>query len=231
MSLINDALRRAKQSQQGAESAPNPPMPHFRPVDPAPQAGRHGLGFLVPACLGLVALLGLLLVWRLSRHSGSPALAQPNSPLNVSARVLPVVSSPNRDQETRLSSPPSAATTETAGAAKPFAHSVESSVSGKDPHAAFATGVASTEPRTNPASPASGGPEPNPAVAAEPPAAVPAPLRLQGIVYDPKRASALINGRVMFVGERIRDLRLTAIHPDNVVLTGDSRTNVLSLEP
>ena len=56
-------------------------------------------------------------------------------------------------------------------------------------------------------------------------------LKLQGIVFNPRRPSALINGRVMFVGDRVRDLRITAIHPGDVVLTGPGRTNILSLEP
>lgn len=68
----------------------------------------------------------------------------------------------------------------------------------------------------------------NSAVATEP---APPPLKLQGIVYNPRRPSALINGRVVFVGDRIRDLKISAIHADNVVLTGVGRTNLLNLEP
>ncbi len=41
----------------------------------------------------------------------------------------------------------------------------------------------------------------------------------------------MINGRVVFVGDRIRDLRVVAIHRDDVVLIGGGRTNLLSLEP
>ena len=65
-------------------------------------------------------------------------------------------------------------------------------------------------------------------VAAEPPQA---PLKLQSIVYSPRRPSALINGRVVFVGDKVRDVKVTAIHSGDVVLTGGGRTNVLSLDP
>jgi hypothetical protein len=41
----------------------------------------------------------------------------------------------------------------------------------------------------------------------------------------------MINGRIMFVGDRIRDLRLAAIRPGDVLLIGAGRTNLLSLEP
>lgn len=70
----------------------------------------------------------------------------------------------------------------------------------------------------------------HPAVVEPLPSATP-PLKLQGIVFNPRRPSALINGRVMFVGDRIQDFRLTAIHPGDIVLIGANRTNLLSLEP
>ena len=61
---------------------------------------------------------------------------------------------------------------------------------------------------------------------------MPPPLKLQSIVFNPRSPSALINGRVLFIGDRIRDLRVTAIRRDEVVLTGVGRTNLLlSLEP
>jgi hypothetical protein len=58
-----------------------------------------------------------------------------------------------------------------------------------------------------------------------------APLKLQGIVFNPKRPSALINGKVMFVGDKIRDLAIITIRPAEVVLAGSGRTNLLSLDP
>jgi hypothetical protein len=57
----------------------------------------------------------------------------------------------------------------------------------------------------------------------------PAPLKLQGIVYDPKRPSAVINGRTVFVGDRIRQMRVIAITADTATLVDSSHTNVLSL--
>jgi hypothetical protein len=51
---------------------------------------------------------------------------------------------------------------------------------------------------------------------------------LQGIVYS-KRPSAVINGKTLFVGDRIREFRVVAITPDTAILSGAGRTNVLSL--
>ena len=59
----------------------------------------------------------------------------------------------------------------------------------------------------------------------------PPPLKLQSIIFNPKTPSAMINGRVVFVGDRVRDLHVAAIHRDEVVLTSRGRTNTLSLDP
>jgi len=59
--------------------------------------------------------------------------------------------------------------------------------------------------------------------------AKPAPLKLQGIVFNPNRPSAVINGRTLFIGDKIRDMRVVAITPDSATLAGGGHTNVLSL--
>jgi hypothetical protein len=63
MSLINDALKRAKQ----APAPPPPTGPHLRAAEPA-QYARHSLGLLVPVSLAIVALLGLFFAWRLHQR-------------------------------------------------------------------------------------------------------------------------------------------------------------------
>ena len=44
------------------------------------------------------------------------------------------------------------------------------------------------------------------AVAPEPPK--PAPLRLQAILFNPKRPSAMISGKTVFIGDKLGDLRV-----------------------
>jgi hypothetical protein len=53
-----------------------------------------------------------------------------------------------------------------------------------------------------------------------------ATLKLQGIVYDKVRPSAIINGRTYFVGDGLRDAKVVSIEPSEVVLElrGQSRT-------
>src|SRR5438067_1077594 len=108
MSLINDALKRAKQSQSQGPTPPAPPL-HFRPVDTDPPV-RHGLGLLLPAALAAIALLGLFFVWELAHQrgqtSGQPGLVAraasspqaappPPNPPPVVPEPAPVVATPD----------------------------------------------------------------------------------------------------------------------------------------
>lgn len=60
MSLINDALKRAKEVQQDMAPPPAPNL-QLRPVEPG-QGMRRSFGLLVPAALAVVAVVLLLLV-------------------------------------------------------------------------------------------------------------------------------------------------------------------------
>ncbi|HOS76060.1 MAG TPA: hypothetical protein PKW12_12450, partial [Verrucomicrobiota bacterium] len=100
-------------------------------------------------------------------------------------------------------------------------------------------------PETAPALPAAAEPAPAPAalaVAAAPeaqpaeaePAVAPAlpkppPLRLQAIIFDPRRPSAMINGKLVFLGDKVRDFRVARIDQESATLVGGGLTNVLTL--
>jgi hypothetical protein len=69
MSLINDALRRAKEAQEHAPPPPAP-EPQLRPVDSQTLVTR-GIGIALPFALAVFALLGLFLAWRFYQaHDG-----------------------------------------------------------------------------------------------------------------------------------------------------------------
>jgi hypothetical protein len=57
----------------------------------------------------------------------------------------------------------------------------------------------------------------------------PAPLRLQAIIFTPRRPSAMISGRTLFIGDKLGDLRVVAIGKDSATLAGAGQTNILSL--
>lgn len=212
MSLINDALKRAKQAQQDSGESPVS-VPPLRPVEPTTQLARNAMGVLMPIALVVVALLGLMFLWVLWKREGTTKTSQ---------QITAAARTPGAE--------PEPATVE---AATTPANRMSS-------NGATATGaVATTHSESNAASPSvsnqvSGASEQvdtNHLKAAEAAPSMPPPLKLQSIVYNPKSPSAMINGRIVFVGDRIRDFRVAVIHRDEVMLTSGSRTNLLSLEP
>ena len=208
MSLINDALRRAKQVQRDV-APPAASDTQFRTIDPAAQSARHGVGLLLPALLAAMALLAMLLFWELS-HPGTALTSR--TPLAVAARS-PITS----NADTLVEAPPAksevpAVTVDSAKAAP-----------AGGPDSAAGSPAASSNLVAAPDAA-----ETNRAAATE---AAPPPLKLQGIIFNPRRPSALINGRVIFLGDRVREYRVLAIHRDEVLLAGAGQTNVLSLEP
>ena len=210
MSLINDALRRAKDAQQQTPLPPSHDLP-FRPVEPAQQSARRGLGLLLPAALAAVALLTLLLAWQWVQRRN------PAEPADVNARTARVASAAAAPQP--ASAPAAAGATAPALATQP---------------------VPATQP-TSPPSPITGAATNAPAADAQestvtntpavtpPPAPKPAPLRLQAIVFNPTRPSAMISGKTLFIGDKLGDLRVVAIGPQSATLVGAGQTNVFSL--
>src|ERR1035441_8400536 len=90
MSLINDALRRAKDTQQQTPAPPSPNLP-FRPVEPAPPSAGRGQGLLLPVALVVVALLSVLSAWQWFQHRNSTGPTEVNA---RTPRVAPPVPHP-----------------------------------------------------------------------------------------------------------------------------------------
>ncbi len=203
MSLINDALKRARQTQPPAPTAESSNH-HLHPVEPTHRV-RHGLGVFVPLAFAGLALLVLLLVWQ--RYEGLKA-GRNNRPDSPSSLVAEAKSPPIADPAPAPPEPakPSPGTTPTPSPA-----------------------VAAAAPVTPTAAVADSAPT-NAVAPPEPPVEKPAPLKLQGIVYSPKRASAVISGKTVFVGDRIRDYRVIAITQDSATLAGATEKQVLRLD-
>jgi hypothetical protein len=211
MSLINDALKRAKEAHRQTP-VPPPDLP-FRPVEPSQQRARRGLGFLVPVALGLIALLALMLVWQLAQKGGAPASTE------AAARTT-------RDSGmARQESPaPSAAPAPIATPVVPSQPPTPAAVATPPP--VVETSAGTTNPvvaEARDAQPTNSVPE----AAPEPSKA--APLRLQAILLSPKRPSAVISGKTVFVGDKVGDLRVMAIDQESATLAGTGGTKVLNL--
>jgi hypothetical protein len=179
------------------------------PIAPAPElhfrpveqppVARRTVGLMLPVVVAGLALLALLLVWQLSHRSGSSA---------QQLSVAPV----SEPSPTAVSAPP--VDSSQAQPARPAAPAVTPPAPAVAPPAP--ENVAAAAPT-------------NSDTAAEPPPPAPPPLKLQGVVFNPKRPSALISGKTVFVGDRIRDFRVVAISADSATLMGAGQTNVLSL--
>jgi hypothetical protein len=57
----------------------------------------------------------------------------------------------------------------------------------------------------------------------------PPAIRLQAIVFDPARPSAMINGKTLFVGDMLGEMQLVAIGRQSATLVGAGQTNLLTL--
>lgn len=217
MSLINDALKRAKQAQQRNDSPP-PAVPPLRPVEGArPNPSRPGL--VLPVLLAAFVLLGGgLLMWMALGNGRSsttvPAKARPNAaapaalPTNHETPPAANVSAPGAPVNLPATKPVPGPT-----ASEPVPPPQISPVAVAAPAAQTAIAPA---------------PAPNPTgVSAEPPP--PLLPRLQGIFYRPDRPSALLNGKTILVGGRSGDFLVVAITPQSVTLVRAGQTNVLSL--
>jgi type IV secretory pathway VirB10-like protein len=185
MSLINDALKRAKVQQQ---SSPDAPRMQFRPVEAArpPVKKNHTVIWIA-----VVIMAGLIIgfVFRqLTRENKNAAPKEVKAREIVPAKPIPQETAPTAQ------APAAATTASTPNSAR---------------HESPSQDVAAV-----------------PIIRQEEPRIVP---KLQAVVFDLKHPSAIINGRSVFVGDRVNDLRVVAISQESVTLAGNGQTNVLVL--
>ncbi|HVM50423.1 MAG TPA: hypothetical protein VMU04_20520 [Candidatus Acidoferrum sp.] len=215
MSLINDALKQARQAQQDAAPPPAPDL-QFRPIEPN-QYTRHTVGVLWPVSLLVLSLVLLLFIWQQAHRFGL------ERPPPVQARVAMPADPPASPPATPPALPASAAVVSTPAPAP--APAMVAPAATTDMVAVAAVPMATNPPTA--IDPDSGIPNPVGVVEVAPPK--PAPPKLQAVIFSPVRPSVIISGRTLFVGDRLEELRVVAIGRDNVTLAGAGKTNVLKL--
>ena len=188
MSLINDALKRAKQVQ--TESTPAPaPEPEFRPVD-LQEADSAPKNLIPTVIISVIAVLALLFIWRSFQGSdsgqSSETIVSARSPEPASQANVPIAIDPDLAQ-----------------AAQPLP----------------------SEPALPTVNPAAASVDTKPAVIET----VPKGPRLQAVVYHPKRPSAIIDGKTVFVGDNLEDFRVAKISKMSVTLSSGKEQVVLKL--
>jgi hypothetical protein len=195
MSLINDALKRAKEAQQQTPTAASGPS--LTPTEPAPAPNAGSSKMLFYILIACVVIGNLFLFIYASNRDGKKS-----EPAHVAARELPA---------TTVVSTPSPAVLPAPAPVVATAPPVEAG-----PVVVVTT--ATNAPVAEPA-----------AVVAPPEPPKPAPLKLQSIIMNPTRPSAMISGKFLFVGDRVQGFRVTAIDQETVTLVGNGQTNVLEL--
>lgn len=248
MSLINDALKRANQTQRKQPVA----GPLGVPIQAAESPGKpvYGPLIVIGAALVLVVSLGaglIVLGLRVFKSPDQPApqVAQAPPPAVASA---PPIQAPKPPQAVPVVTPnpaPKLAVTPTPTVAPKVKPPVPELV--KPPEVVEAAKPVAPAPVATPAvavpveTPAT---KPEPVVMKPPvsPAAnVPAPappappkpefpeLTLRGILYNPTRPAALINGKPIFVGGTVSGVKVIAIERDNVTVELAGERKVLNL--
>jgi len=213
MSLINDALKRAKQAQTQAQASPSVAAgPQLRPVESVAHVNKP-FGLLLPAALVVLIGIGLFLVWgRFHKTPGS----------NTNSQIV---------NHTTPSSAPEPSAIQPAKAAVP-AQKTAAEPSSKEQGETVVFGPPSGGQSVAPASKSSL-PEVAVSVASVEKSGVASsyPVRLTGIVFHPTRPAAMIGGKTLFINDKVGEWRVVAIDRESATLSNAGQTNVLTLAP
>ena len=205
MSLINDALKRAKQAHT-ENPTPTPDLP-FRSAEPSPQR-NSGLPLLPLAAL-IVALVlgGGFIIMALHKRDTTPKVvhaAQPEVTLSPDTAVPPATPTMTTATTVTQSTAPTTAATQPQTA-------VTDPTIGSPSDSTVDVPVTGTIPEL-----------PKPTLP-----------KLQGIFYHPDRPSAVVSGKTVYVGSRAgeaRDFLVLEISRQSVTVANGSQTNVLVME-
>jgi hypothetical protein len=229
MSLINDALKRARQTPARPPAAPVGDA-LLQPTEGGRGTSRSTLGLLFAVIVAALFMAGWFYrQWRIaSERVNAEAVQMKATALQV--RQPPALAPSSSEPQTSVS-PNAPAVPEPPAVAAP-AQPAEPSTPAPEPLATSPARVVATPP--SPTVPAE--PQPRAAKAEEKPAAPPEPapppfptLKLQGIFYSRTKPSTLINGQTLFVGEEVEGARVKAIEALKVVVEFNGQTRTLSL--
>jgi cytoskeletal protein RodZ len=200
MSLINDALKRAKQAQQ--PHSPDAPQMRvqFRPVEANQQIKRSNAGIWIAVVIGAGLIIGFVFRQMTRNNSSTPKEAKAREIVAAKPIVHETAAPPTPAGPAPTPTPVPVAATPPPQTAKPVP---QETVIKESTPAAPVVVVQEETPKITP--------------------------RLQAVVYDPKRPSAIISGKSVFKGDRVGDFRVARITQESVTLVGGGQTNVLVL--
>lgn len=215
MSLINDALKRAQQAHPPviADIAGGPPL------NSAPGSAEAATRSSFPSVTGILVLVSVLAAGAYFLRSTQGGKAEVRARVTQPATVAP------KPKTTSAHSHPAPGGAETASPAE-VAHAPAPAPvpapAGDQAAAAAPMAPEMAKPLPMPVL------EPIPAVVPKTPV-LRKDLRLQAIFAHPKNPSAIVNGKSVFVGEWLGDLKLTAVTTDSVTLSSAAGQQILHL--
>jgi hypothetical protein len=210
MSLINDALRRARQTQQQSPPASRQPLV---PVEPKPR----GISRMLPLAVGvLFAAACFFFGLSLARRTPPPVAVAPLPPPKQSDKPVPAPAPVPVAPATKPASKPRlSVTTANPVVVAPLPPETVASAAPTAPAATAAPAKVAAPAATPPA-------VPNPPVTPPPPP--PPDPKLQGIFFDPTRSWAIVSGKTVYAGDRVGDLRVKEISKNTVTLEKADKT-------
>lgn len=246
MSLINDALKRANQSQK-QPVRPRPPLAAMQPVEHIRRPAAWP-SYVVPGLLVVVlAMAGWFLhAWWQSRQNQTTPVAalvlstRPAVPIEQSTTAVPIPSATplgpavptanikvNTNLVVRANPPTRSAELSVVEATKPAA--VDAQVVGNSPlQPAVIAPETKTTANPSPTAPATNAPVAVPEKTASKP--VFPEIKLQGIFYRVAKPSVLINSRTLFINDKVDGVKVIAIGRQSVTLEFEAERRVLTLD-
>ena len=211
MSLINDALKRAKQGQQQNPFGGQP----IRPLQPADYAARtnYPLRFALAVLLVVALALSGWFFWKWWRSSGESHQTAGGESTAASAEKSKTSAKPVPRKQLIKVSTNIVVRTNLVGS--PQSEAPAQAASSNSLISAPQTNAAALAPPTNVAAPA-------------PPSPF-ADLKLQSIIFSEDKRAAGINGELLYVGDDIRGARVMRIDRQSVTVERNGETNVLRL--
>jgi hypothetical protein len=219
MSLINDALKRAREAErQRGITPPNIPLHPVDPVGYAKPASRWLVLAIVSVALGLS-------LWSFSRWFGTTPTSPQNQLANAPQNPIPLpppLKPEIIDEQPASSNPPppeSVADQQAPAPSLTVARNLEPVPTTPSSELRSADPTLTLQPRE--ASP--------PVLAMPPPAESPLELRLQSIIYHLRNPSVVINGQLLRKGDSIAGAKIIEIERQQVTLSGKETNIVLTM--
>ena len=210
MSLINDALKRAREAQDQAARDVDRDI-ELRPVEPGSVPPRKA-GWVLPSVVTAAVLLAGFCIYQAIRPSRQDTHVQarttPQNAQPATTAVVPTIPETTPTKPVVTTNIPATAPVRQPSQEQSAPQTVPEHVTSNTAATSVATTDMAAIPHQTPVKPT---------------------LRLQGIVFHPTRPSAVINGKTVFVGDKIAEKRVLAIDVDTVTVAGSGETNVLTL--